>query len=331
MSKRILAILALATGVAILGLLVADSGRGDDGKHAASARMVKAWLDIRPEAPTAWKSEGKFDQAEFDFYKRRAAAYVKSPVVLRAVLDDPKVQQLAAYKNVPADDRMGWLEDTLVVEFPGDSSLMTIAMPDDANHDAAKIVDAAADELLDMMVNRERTEKLNRRDALEKKLYAYKSQLAQKRTEFHEMTAQLNEQSKSESLAAKSELANYSQEFLDARNQKTEAELHLDHAKLALAQAGGNTADRLAAKKNIEACQAEIQFWTDKIAAIKKQIDERTIAMSKEDRFNSDLDALSSEIQNLNHTVGEMEQVVMQWNIELDAPSRIAKIADASR
>lgn len=53
--------------------------------------------------------------------------------------------------------------------------------------------------------------------------------------------------------------------------------------------------------------------------------------MSKEDRFNSDLDALSSEIQNLNHTVGEMEQVVMQWNIELDAPSRIAKIADASR
>ena len=176
MSKRVL---ALAMCVALLGLIAVDSGRGASGLKPASQRMVKVWFEIKPSEPGVWKWDGKFDQAEFDFYKHRLAAYVKTPLVLRHALDDSVVKELASVKAVPAGDRVQWLSDRLVVDFPGDSAIMTIGLPDDAKHDAATLGDAVGNGLLDEVVNRGRIDKLTRRNALYKRLQQYRNELAQ--------------------------------------------------------------------------------------------------------------------------------------------------------
>ena len=138
---------------------------------------------------------------------------------------------------------------------------------------------------------------------------------------FHELTAQIAGQSKSESLAAKAELENYLHEIVDAQHHENEAEVQLEHSKAKLEQAGGNTPDRLAAKKLIETAKSDVQSWSNKISAINKQIDDRKIATSKADHFNFELEAMANEIRELTTIVSEMDQSLTKMNIELDAPS----------
>jgi len=134
-----------------------------------------SWLRVREKGGFLG---GSSQDGTYDSYKKTQLAMLKSPYVLQGALRKPGIDTLETLQEVGAD-RLGWLARSLQVTAPGDSEVVQVRLRGKNADDVAKIVNAVVSSFLDDVVNKDRVDRLGRRDALEKK---FKENMAELRT-----------------------------------------------------------------------------------------------------------------------------------------------------
>ncbi len=198
-------------------------------------------LEIRAENPSVWvHPEGGVD---FATYKFDAMSALKSDIVIAKVLDDKTVQNLPVIREHGLDAG-AWLADNIVADNPLGSEYVRVSLRYEDPHGLPDIVNALVNAYMDEVVNKERTEKLARRDSLDKKLQQYRNDLSTKRTSYHDLSNQMQApdaaSAKTQYLIQNGELQAAIQARWEAKRQFDEVvmEIEMTQATAAGAQAG---------------------------------------------------------------------------------------------
>ena len=159
----------------LLGLLLAALAAAPVWLLLPRRYEAVSWLRVRDKG--GMLSRGR-DNAEYESYKKTQLALLRSPFVLQGALRKPGMDDLETLREVGVDP-IGWLTHALQVTAPAESEVVQVRLRGKNPADIAKIVNAVVSSFLDDIVNKDRIERLGRRDALEKK---FKENMAELRT-----------------------------------------------------------------------------------------------------------------------------------------------------
>lgn len=131
-------------------------------KHEVEALLRVARYDERilQQGPTFR------DPQEFDTYRRTQTTLIKSNLVLLAALRNPAISQIPVVKS-KGDNAVTWLQDELLVDYPGDAEILRLRMVGQEKEQLVKIVNAVVEAYIKEVVDNERQNQLRRRDLIE--------------------------------------------------------------------------------------------------------------------------------------------------------------------
>lgn len=197
-----------------------------------------AWLRVRANPGTfTGGSAGDYDQ-----YRQTQLQLIKSPFVLTSALRRPGISELSTFAEV--DDPVDWLARNLQAVAPSAAEVVQIKLRGSNPRDVTQIVNAVTQAYLTDVVTKERSERLARRDMLEKK---YKENMGEVRTrmeQFNNLAKQLGSRDSSEASTQRSLLLDHLGTLRAELNQLQRDMTAID-TELALidAQARGEVAD----------------------------------------------------------------------------------------
>jgi succinoglycan biosynthesis transport protein ExoP len=149
------------------------------------------WLQMRSESGMLGTNVVGYDQ-----YRKTQMQLLKSPFVLNAALRRPGVSELATIKEQKAPTE--WLAKNLIMSAPTESEVVTLRLRGPVAEDTAKILNAVTACYLDDIVNKDRAERLGKRDTLEKKYKENQSELRNRKETYNEMARTLGSLTNSE-------------------------------------------------------------------------------------------------------------------------------------
>ena len=192
-----------------------------------------AWLRVRDKSGMFGVGGGR-DNAEYEAYRKTQVQLIKSPFVLTSALRRPGISSLSILSA--EDDPVGYLMRNIQVSAPMESEVVQVRMRGEDAKEVTQIVNAVAQAYLSDVVNKEKSERLNRRDTLERK---YKENMAEVRTSLDTY----NNLAKSLGTADTAEVATQRSLLLDhlgtlrAQLNQTQRDLTLIDAELAIMDA----------------------------------------------------------------------------------------------
>ena len=134
-----------------------------------------AWLRVRDKSGMYGVGGGR-DNAEYEAYRKTQVQLIKSPFVLTSALRRPGISSLATFSG--EEDPVGWLMRNVQVSAPMESEVVQVRLRGENAKEVTQIVNAVTQAYLNDVVNKEKTERLQRRDTLERK---YKENMAEVR------------------------------------------------------------------------------------------------------------------------------------------------------
>ena len=134
-----------------------------------------AWLRVRDKSGMYGAGAGR-DNAEYEAYRKTQVQLIKSPFVLTSALRRPGVSSLAILSG--EEDPVGWLMRNVQVSAPMESEVVQVRLRGENAKEVTQIVNAVTQAYLNDVVNKEKSERLQRRDTLERK---YKENMAEVR------------------------------------------------------------------------------------------------------------------------------------------------------
>jgi len=134
-----------------------------------------AWLRVRDKSGMYGAGAGR-DNAEYEAYRKTQVQLIKSPFVLTSALRRPGISTLATFSG--EDDPVGWLMRNIQVSAPMESEVVQVRLRGENSKEVTQIVNAVTQAYLNDVVNKEKSERLQRRDTLERK---YKENMAEVR------------------------------------------------------------------------------------------------------------------------------------------------------
>lgn len=192
-----------------------------------------AWLRVRDKSGMFGVGGGR-DNAEYEAYRKTQVQLIKSPFVLTSALRRPGISSLSTLST--EDDPVGYLMRNIQVSAPMESEVVQVRMRGEDAKEVTQIVNAVAQAYLSDVVNKEKSERLNRRDTLERK---YKENMAEVRSSLDTY----NNLAKSLGTADTAEVATQRSLLLDhlgtlrAQLNQTQRDLTLIDAELAIMDA----------------------------------------------------------------------------------------------
>jgi succinoglycan biosynthesis transport protein ExoP len=135
-----------------------------------------AWLRVRDKSGMFGAGMGR-DNAEYEAFRKTQVQLIKSPLVLTAALRRPGIDSLGTLKG--EEDKVGWLMRNVQVSAPMESEVLQVRLRGEDAREITQIVNAVTNAYISDVVNKEKTERLRRRDTLEKK---YKENMAEVRS-----------------------------------------------------------------------------------------------------------------------------------------------------
>ena len=245
------------------------------------------WLRIR--ASGTLLSEGRSE--EYDAYRKTQLQLLRSPVVLNAALRKPGISSLRMITE--QDDPQTWLAQTIEPVLQGDSEVMQLKFRGAVAEETAKILNAITSCYLDDIVNKDRQDRLSRRDQLEKKFKENQTELRSRRETFNDLARTLGTRDSQEVSTQRGllmdQLSTARQRMVAAEDdlEQLEAEIAImDFRKGEVADArsdnqrdeaedGADVADQLASEDMIEAAlsrEPEIRALESQIAGLTESI-----------------------------------------------------------
>jgi len=191
-----------------------------------------AWLRVRDNGGMLSRDR---DGGELEAYKKTQLQLMRSPYVLQAALRKPGIEQLETLLETE-NDQVGWLSRKLQVVAPPESEVVQVKLRGKNAQDVAKIVNAVTSSFLDDVVNKDRSEKLTRRDALEKKFKENMSQQRERRETLNNLARTLGTRDSSEVATQRGLLMDHVSTLRGLLTQ-TQREIKAIDAELSLAEA----------------------------------------------------------------------------------------------
>jgi succinoglycan biosynthesis transport protein ExoP len=147
-----------------------------------------AWLRVRDK--TGMFSAAGRDNAEYESYRKTQVQLVKSPFVLMSALRRPGITDLDTLKS-EKHDLVGWLVRYIQVSAPMESEVIQVRLRGESATDIKEIVNAVTRSYLDDIVNKEKADRLERRDTIERQFKSNSAELRRKRTEYNDLARTL--------------------------------------------------------------------------------------------------------------------------------------------
>ena len=133
-----------------------------------------AWLRVRDKS--GMFGVGGRDNAEFEAFRKTQVQLIKSPFVLTSALRRPGISNLGVFKG--ESDPVGWLTRHVQVSAPMESEVIQVRMRGEDPKEVTQVVNAVTNAYINDVVNKEKTERLARRDNLDRR---YKENMAEVR------------------------------------------------------------------------------------------------------------------------------------------------------
>lgn len=194
-----------------------------------------SWLRVRDKG--GMLNHGR-DGAEYESYKKTQLALLRSPLVLQGALRRPGLDDLETLREAGVD-QIGWLSRSLQVTAPAESEVVQVRLRGKHAGDVAKLVNAVVASFLDDIVNKERTERLGRRDALEKKFKENMAELRMRRETLNNLARTLGTRDSSEVATQRSLLLDHLSTLRNLVTTTQRAITEID-AELSIAEAREN-------------------------------------------------------------------------------------------
>jgi polysaccharide biosynthesis transport protein len=191
-----------------------------------------AWLRIRDKS--GMFMGGGRDGGEYEAYRKTQVQLIKSPFVLTSALRRPGIANLGTFAD--QEDPIGYLMSNIQVGMPGESEVVQIRLRGENAKEITQIVNAVTQAYLNDVVNKEKAERLQRRDALERK---YKENMAEVRSSldtYHNLARTLGTSDSSEVATQRSLLLDHLG-TLRAQLNHAQHDLTLIDAELAIIDA----------------------------------------------------------------------------------------------
>ena len=257
------------------------------------------WLRIRSSGTLL--SEGR--SAEYDAYRKTQLQLLRSPVVLNAALRKPGISSLRMITE--QDDPQAWLARTIEPVVQGDSEVMQLKFRGAVAEETAKILNAITSCYLDDIVNKDRQDRLGRRDQLEKKFKENQTELRSRRETFNDLARTLGTRDSQEVATQRGLLMD---QLSTARNRMVQAENDLERLESEIAVYDlrkGEAAEAVAGEGEAGAGEGE---GTDEALASDDMIE---AALSREPEIR----ALESQMASLTDAIlGQAERSARGMN-----------------
>jgi succinoglycan biosynthesis transport protein ExoP len=172
-----------------VGLLLGVGGAAATWYFSDTYEAV-AWLQVGDSRATMMgDSRMPRDQYEYQVFRRTQAALIRSNFVLNVALRRPGIAQLSYFQGEA--DPVRYLERKLSVSYPQDSEVLQIKLRGRNREEITAIVNAVKDAYFEEIVNRDRDERLRRRDLLDRQYRQNREDLRKKLEAFNNLAKQL--------------------------------------------------------------------------------------------------------------------------------------------
>ena len=233
-----------------------------------------AWLRVRDKSGMYGAGTGR-DNAEFEAFRKTQVQLVKSPFVLTSALRRPGITGLSLFAG--EDDPVGYLMKYLTVAAPMESEVIQVRLRGENAKEVTQIVNAVTQAYLTDIVNKEKSERLQRRDTLERK---YKENMTEVRTNldtYHNLAKSLGTVDSAEVIAQRSLLLDHLG-TLRAQINQSQRDLALIDAELAIMDArdkGEISLEQSVPEETIDAMlvrDPEFSEYRERLAAIEESM-----------------------------------------------------------
>jgi capsular exopolysaccharide synthesis family protein len=256
-----------------LGLLLATGAAAASWIFFPRSYEAAVWLRVRDKS--GMLSGGIRDNAEYEAYRKTQLQLVKSPFVLTSALRRPGIADLPTVRD--QIDPIDWLAKSIQITAPMDSEVVQVRMRGRKAADVTKLVNAVTASYLDEVVNKERTERLGRRDALEKKYKENMSELRSRRETFNTLARTLGTRDSAEVATQRSLLLDHLGS-LRSQMMTTQNNLSAVEAEIAVLEAhskGSIAADDIVSEQAVEAMllqDEQLAAMNGRLASIEESI-----------------------------------------------------------
>ena len=191
-----------------------------------------AWLRVRGTGDMLSNTSGS--GGEYESYRKTQAQLISSPFVLASAMRKAEMATLSTFADI--QDPVDWLADNLQVATPAESEVLQSRLRAQNPEDAAKIVNNVTTAYLDDIVDKERSERLARRDVLERKYKENMAEIRSRRETFNNLARQLGTKDSSEVSTQRMLLLDHVSSLRSQINS-LEREISVIDAELAVMQA----------------------------------------------------------------------------------------------
>ena len=170
------------------------------GLVAATALAVPIWLFmprgfeavawLRVNNDTSFFGGGGRAGGDYDMYRKTQLQLIKSPFVLTSALRRPGIAELKTLQD-EKEDKMGWLERHIQVSAPMESQVIQLRLRGEDAGEVTQIVNAVAQAYLNDVVNKEKGERLERRDAIQRQYKQNMTEVRRRRDEYNNLAKML--------------------------------------------------------------------------------------------------------------------------------------------
>jgi capsular exopolysaccharide synthesis family protein len=264
-----------------------------------------ATLQVKIQDPhVLYHGEG----VEFEAYKRNLVAAIKtSSLVIQKVLDSKAVQNVPVIKEHGLDAG-AWLSDNLTVDDQLGSEYVKVALRYEDPHGLPDIVNALVNAYMSGVLDTERTDKLRRRDELDKKYRTYKQNVLDKERQLFELNQQIGtadaETAKIKYRIEVADLEGLMQSRAEAQKQIAELTMKIEMAKQMYADAQkGDVSD--AQIEELIARDPQILQANNDLALLHRQERELSKVVKNSAR--------SPEMVRIRDTISSVEQSIEEF------------------
>jgi len=143
-----------------------------------------AWLRVRDK--TGMFGGGGRDNAEYESYRKTQVQLIKSPFVLMSALRRPGVSDLKTLQD-EKQDQVGWLARNIQVSAPMESEVLQVRLRGESASDVTLIVNAVTQAYLSDVVNKEKADRLERRDTIERQYKQNMTEVRRRRDDYNNL------------------------------------------------------------------------------------------------------------------------------------------------
>jgi capsular exopolysaccharide synthesis family protein len=147
-----------------------------------------AWLRVRDK--TGMFGGGGRDNAEYESYRKTQVQLIKSPFVLMSALRRPGVSDLKTLQD-EEQDQVGWLVRNIQVTAPMESEVLQVRLRGENANDVTQIVNAVTQSYIGDVVNKEKSDRLERRDTIERQYKQNMTEVRRRRDEYNNLAKTL--------------------------------------------------------------------------------------------------------------------------------------------